>query len=55
MKKLTQLVLMLCLILSGALCYAGGVDGTGNEKGIENQNLINHEKNPVISSHFGCI
>ena len=33
MKKLTQLVLMLCLILSGALCYAGGVDGTGNEKG----------------------
>ncbi len=33
MKKLTQLVLMLCLILSGALCYASDVDGTGNEKG----------------------
>ena len=27
------MVLMLCLILSGALCYAGSVDGTENEKG----------------------
>ena len=24
MKKVTTLVLMLCLVLSGALCYAGG-------------------------------
>lgn len=24
MKKVTQLVLMLCLVLSGALCYARG-------------------------------
>ena len=28
MKKLTKLVLMLCLILSGAFCYAKGVVGT---------------------------
>lgn len=28
MKKATQLVLMLCLTLSGALCYAYGVTGT---------------------------
>ena len=34
MKKVTTLVLMLCLILSGALCYARGVARTdnGNEK-----------------------
>jgi hypothetical protein len=28
MKKVTKLVLMLCLVLSGALCYAHGVDRT---------------------------
>ena len=33
MKKVTTLFLMLCLILSGALCYASGVAGTKNEKG----------------------
>ena len=33
MKKVTMLVLMLCFILSGALCYAHGEAGTGNEKG----------------------
>lgn len=55
MKKVTQMVLMLFLVLSGAWCYAGGVARTGNEKGIENQNLINHEKNPVVFHSFGCI
>ena len=33
MKKATTLVLMLCLILSGALCYAGGAARTENRKG----------------------
>ncbi len=32
MKKVTTLVLMLCLVLSGALCYANGEAGTGNGK-----------------------
>lgn len=32
MKKVTTLVLMLCFILSGALCYANGAARTGNEK-----------------------
>ena len=32
MKKVTTLVLMLCLALSGALCYASGVARTENEK-----------------------
>ena len=33
MKKVTTLVLMLCLVLSGALCYASGVARTENMKG----------------------
>ena len=33
MKKMTKLVLMLCLVLSGAWCYANGAAGTGNKKG----------------------
>ena len=33
MKKLTTLFLMLCLTLSGALCYASGLVRTENEKG----------------------
>ena len=33
MKKVTNFVLMLGLILSGALCYASGVARTENEKG----------------------
>ena len=32
MKKVTTLVLMLCLTFSGALCYASGVARTENEK-----------------------
>lgn len=35
MKKVTTLILMLCLVLWGALCYAGGATGTGNKKGEE--------------------
>jgi len=33
MKKVTTLVLMLCLALSGALCYAHGAARTENMKG----------------------
>ena len=32
MKKVTKLVLMLCLILSGAFCHASGVAGQENKK-----------------------
>ena len=32
MKKITKLVLMLCLTLSGALCFASGVAEQENEK-----------------------
>lgn len=32
MKKLTTLILMLCLFLSGALCYANGAARMENEK-----------------------
>ena len=32
MFKLRQMILMLCLILSGALCYANGVVKTENDK-----------------------
>ena len=33
MDNATTLVLMLCLFLLGALCYANGVARTENEKG----------------------
>ena len=32
MIKLKQMILMLCLILSGAFCYANSTVGKGNEK-----------------------
>lgn len=32
MKKVTKLVLMFCLVLSGAFCYANGAARTENEK-----------------------
>ena len=32
MKKLAKLVLLLCLVLPGALCYASGVARTENMK-----------------------
>ena len=34
MKKVAKLFLMLCLILSGALCYAHGAARTENEKEV---------------------
>ena len=40
MKKVTQLVLMLCLILSGAMCYARGIAGTENEKGSDGTPIV---------------
>lgn len=40
MKRVTQLVLMLCLILSGALCYANGATRPENEK-REGKGIIN--------------
>ena len=40
MKKVTTLVLMLCLILSGALCYARGIAGTENEKGSDGTPIV---------------
>ena len=39
MKKVTTLVLMLCLVLSGALCYAHGAARTENKK-VEGPILI---------------
>ncbi len=42
MKKVTKLVLMLCLTLSGALCYASGVAGTENEKGEDGFLFFQH-------------
>lgn len=40
MKKVTQLILMLCLVLSGAFCYAKGVVGTENEKGRDGTPIV---------------
>ena len=42
MKKVTQMILMLGLVLSGAFCYASGVARTENEKG-EGQILTIHK------------
>ena len=39
MKKVTKLILMLCLVLSGALCYANGAVRTENKK-VEGPILI---------------
>lgn len=39
MKKVTQLVLMLCLILSGAFSYAHGMARTEIEKGMGDHRL----------------
>ena len=63
MKKVTKLVLMLCLILLGAFSYANSFVGKGNEKdgypvfieliestgasGLDRSNSIN----PVINGH----
>ena len=62
MNKFKKTVLMLCLILSGALCYASGVAGTENKKvdgitidvkekagygGLDKSNTIT----PIINGH----
>ena len=64
MKKLTHLVLMLCLTLSGAWCYAHGAAGTENGKGkdgtpidiIESTSLAGLDKsNTIVSSIDGHV
>ena len=54
MKKVTRLVLMLCLILTGALCYAHGAVGT-EKKGdgvpiqlIESSSVSSSDKSNAI-------
>lgn len=63
MKKATKMVLMLCLVLSGALCYAHSEAGTRNMKGndgitigvIESSSQSGSDKSsaitPVINGH----
>ena len=62
MRKITKLVLMLCLTLSGAWCYARGAAGTENEKGkdlpiqlIESSSLSGSDRSsaivPTIDGH----
>ena len=53
MTKVTKLVLMLCLILSGALCHASGVAGTENEKGNDGTPISVIEKSSHSSSEKG--
>ena len=50
MKKVTKLVLMLCLVLSGALCYASGVAKTESEKGEDGVSIGLIEKTSQSSS-----
>ena len=45
MKKVTTLVLMLCLTLSGALCYAHGTARTENKK---SEGIILEVKNATL-------
>lgn len=53
MTKVTKLVLMLCLILSGALCHASGVAGQVNEKGNDGTPISVIEKSSHSSSEKG--
>ena len=48
MKKVTQLILMLCLILSGAFCYASSVAGQENKKGKDETSILIIEKTNQI-------
>lgn len=56
MKKYVKIVLMLCLVVSGALCFARGVIGTGNEKKegtpIELKNKGNNDSDRDISAEL---
>ena len=53
MKKMSKLILMLCLVLSGAWCYANGASGTENEKG-EGIPLIVKEKGSLDNPDKGA-
>ncbi|MCR5659832.1 MAG: DUF3244 domain-containing protein [Bacteroidales bacterium] len=53
MKKVTTLFLMLCLTLSGALCYASGLAGTENEKGEDGTPLVIIKNSSHTSSEKG--
>ena len=53
MKKVTTLVLMLCLTLSGALCYASGLARTENEKGEDGTPIVIIENSSHTSSEKG--
>ena len=53
MKKVKTMFLMLCLILSGALCHASGVAGQVNEKGNDGTPISVIEKSSHSSSEKG--
>ncbi len=55
MKKVTKLVLMLCLILSGAFCYAHGAARTENEKGEGTPIIIILRSHHAGTDKSGCI
>ena len=54
MKKATRFVLMFCLTLSGALCHAAGVAGTGDMKGKDGTPISIIEKASHGSSEKGA-
>lgn len=49
MLKLKEIVLMLCLILSGAFCHASGVAGTENGKEVGTPKIV------IIKAQHGGI
>ena len=53
MKKVTAFVLTLCLVLSGAFCYAQCVAGTENMKGNDGIPIELIEKSTYTSSEKG--
>ena len=54
MKKVTNLVLMLCLSLSAAFCYAHGVARTENEKGKVRKALRYQPQTGHSNVYWGC-
>lgn len=63
MKKVTSLVLMLCLALSGALCYAHGEARTESKKGedtpvltiVKSQHGGTDKSGSILSSIYGHV
>ncbi|MBR3730984.1 MAG: DUF3244 domain-containing protein [Bacteroidales bacterium] len=49
MIKFKEMVLMLCLVLSGALCYASGAARTENGKGIGTPTIV------IRKAHHGGV